>query len=355
MNLFILFYNNKNLLSEFIYIFLFSSFLFSILIFVVRDIQRTEKNNIQKIHSGKSIRLGGIVFVLMFLLIGTIKYNLIDNLIIVTTLFALPFIAVTLIEDLYQNISPIIRLIAILFSSIFLCSFGMDSLPFIDIPVVDKFINLPLINILFYAICLTAFTNGVNFIDGTNGLAGFALLASILSLLFLSLVFNDKEVAILIIYIIAILLSFLMFNYPFGKIFLGDLGAYFLGWTLGSLTIFFMSRNTEVLNWCALIILSYPTIEVVFSFFRKIISGYTPTAPDRNHLHLKLFFTLNKKINNNITANSLVVPFLSLVWLTPLVLIPWIYSNKILIMLSLILQIIIYFSFYAFIPKEQNN
>jgi len=354
MNLYILFYNNKHLLSEFIYIFLFSSFLFSILILLVKNIKVLEKNNIQKIHSGKSIRLGGVVFVLMFLLIGTIKYYSINNFIIVTTLFAAPLIFVTLLEDLYQNISPIIRLIAIFFSSIFLCSFGMDSLPIIDIPVVDKFINLPLINILFYAICLTAFINGVNFIDGTNGLAGFSLLASIFSLLFLSLIFNDIEVSILIIYIIAILFSFLMFNYPFGKIFLGDLGAYFLGWTMGSLTIFFMSRNSEVLNWCALIILSYPTTEVVFSFFRKIIAGQKPTSPDRNHLHLKLFFTLNKKIDNKIAANSLVVPFLALIWLTPLVLIPWIYSNKILIMLSVFLQIIIYFSFYAVIPKEKK-
>ena len=149
-----------------------------------------------------------------------------------------------------------------------------------------------------------------------------------------------------------ILLSFLLFNYPFGKVFLGDLGAYFLGWTIGTLTIFFMSRNPEALNWCALIILSYPTTEVVFSFFRKVIIGQNPTAPDRSHLHLKLFFTLNKKIENKIVANSLVAPFLSLIWLTPLVLIPWIYSNKILIIFSIILQMIIYFSFYIVIPKE---
>ena len=108
----------------------------------------------------------------------------------------------------------------------------------------------------------------------------------------------------------------------------------------------------DVLNWCALIILSYPTIEVIFSFFRKIINGRNPTTPDRNHLHLKLFFTLNKKIHNKVTANSLVTPFLALIWLTPLVLLPWIYSNKILIMISFILQIIIYFSFYVVIPKE---
>ena len=63
MNLYILFYNNKNLLSEFIYIFLFSSFLFSILIILAKNMKISEKNNIQKIHSGKSVRLGGIVFV----------------------------------------------------------------------------------------------------------------------------------------------------------------------------------------------------------------------------------------------------------------------------------------------------
>ena len=355
MDLFELFYNNKYLLFEFIIIILSSSFLFVALILISKNMIILEKNNIQKIHKGQSIRLGGIVFVLMYLLISLIKYNTINNFLIITTLVAVPIIFFTLIEDLYQNVIPVLRLIIILFSSLIMCSFGIKNLPMIDVPIIDQFINLPFVNICFYAICLTAFINGVNFIDGTNGLASFSLLASLLSLLFLALVFKDVEIATLIIYIIAILISFLVFNYPFGKIFLGDLGAYLLGWTVGSLTIYFMSRNQDVLNWCALIILSYPTIEVLFSFFRKVIHGNDPTSPDRNHLHLKLFFTLNKRIKNIVTANSLVVPFLASIWLTPLVLIPWIYGNKILIILSVVLQVIIYFSFYLVIPKENND
>ena len=212
--------------------------------------------------------------------------------------------------------------------------------------------NTKIVSIIFFSICLTGYMNGVNFIDGTNGLATLAILTSLFCLLFLSLTTQDLEIAELILYLIVILISFLIFNYPFGKIFLGDTGAYFLAFITGTLTIVFMVRNPDIPNWSAVSILSYPTIEVIFSFFRKIYNKKNPFYPDRKHLHLKLFFVLKKRINNETIANSLVAPFLALIWLMPIVVLPWIYMSKFLIILAILCQILIYYLFYSFIPEE---
>ena len=206
----------------------------------------------------------------------------------------------------------------------------------------------------FFTISLTGYINGVNFIDGTNGLAGFSLLSILLCLLFLCITYQDIENAKIVICLIACLVGFLILNFPFGKIFFGDLGSYFFGWSSGIMTIYIMTKNPEIPNWCAVSILSYPVIEVIFSFFRKIIQKNNPFHPDKKHLHLKLYFVLHSKIRNPITANSFVAPLISLLWLLPLVAIPWIHESKTLILISIFFQIIIYSLFYYFIPAEKD-
>ena len=291
-------------------------------------------NNIQKIHNGNIPRLGGlaIVFTLFFTILISNKFS--DNQILINILlFGIPFFLITLIEDLYQNISPLLRLALLFLCSFIFLHFSLPSLPQIQIILISDFINIPIVSAIFFTIGLTAYMNGVNFLDGTNGLAGFTILSSLASLLFVTLIFDDYDNAIIIIIFIFILFGFMFFNYPNGNIFLGDLGAYFLGWFTGIMTISIMSKNQDIPNWCALIILSYPIIEVTFSFLRKSLNFKNPFYPDKKHLHLKLFFFLKNKhkIKPISAANALVAPLLAIQWMTPIVLIPWIYSSGILI------------------------
>ena len=315
----------------------------------------TNFHNIQQIHLGNIPRLGGLAIVLSLVFITIITNKYIDDHILKNILiFGIPFFLITFIEDLYQNISPILRLILLFFCSFIFLHYSLDSLPQIQIILISDFINIPIVSAIFFTIGLTAYMNGVNFLDGTNGLAGFTILSSLASLLFVALIFKDYENAVLIIIFIFVLSGFMFFNYPNGSIFLGDLGAYFLGWFTGIMTINIMGNNQEIPNWCALIILSYPIIEVSFSFIRKSVNLNNPFYPDKKHLHLKLFFFLKNKhkIKPISAANALVAPLLAIQWMTPIVLIPWIYSNGILIFLAILLQIIIYLIFYFSVNPE---
>ena len=176
-----------------------------------------------------------------------------------------------LIEDLKSTISPRARLFIIFLGSIIFC-IGNNNYPSLEIYFIGDLINNNLwIKVLFYSLCLTALANGTNMIDGMNGLAGFSLLIITICLISLSILYSNIEVEIKsLVAILVLIIIFLIFNFPWGKIFLGDAGSYGLGWLLGVHVI--MIFNSSSLNtWTAVIILFYPVAEVVFSTIRKLI------------------------------------------------------------------------------------
>jgi UDP-GlcNAc:undecaprenyl-phosphate GlcNAc-1-phosphate transferase len=357
MNIYDFLAKDISVLINFFFYFFFSFLIFQTLISKkinrIMFFKKTLINNIQNIHTKKTSRLGGLGISFSIFAIALYQYYIGENKILFQILIcSLPLMIIALTEDLIQNINPVLRLVGIFVSPLLCLYIFRGSLPSVEIFIIESFINSPYISPIFFTICLVGFINGTNFIDGTNGLASFTILSSLLCLLFLAITINDTEISQIIIYIIAVLFGFMFFNYPLGKIFLGDLGAYLLAFITGMITILLMGRNPELPNWSAVCILSYPVIEVIFSFSRKIYSNKNPLYPDKKHLHLKLYFTLNARIKNPVIANSFVAPFLSLIWLMPLVLLPWIYTNKFLILSAVSLQIIIYLSFYKFIPDD---
>ena len=356
MNIYNFFIQQDALFIEFITLLMLSTIFFITSIKIISSNKKIypTSNNIQNIHKDYTSRLGGLIILISSIFLSSYLYFIKNenSYLLNIIFFSIPFVLIILIEDFYQNISPFIRFILLTISAFLFCLYGINQLPIIEIPLLGDLINIPIISIIFYTLCITAYINGVNFIDGTNGLASLTIFTSLLCLLFLTITLGDFVNSKIIIYMIAILIAFIFMNYPFGKIFLGDLGAYFIGWITAIMTIKIMIDNPEIPNWSAVTILSYPIIEVIFSFFRKIQSGKNPFYPDREHLHLKLFFTLEAKIKNNLYANSLVAPFLSLIWLMPLVIIPWIYSSKFLVLISVVLQVFIYYFFYRLIPKK---
>lgn len=348
-------HNSDILIKSFIFFFI-NLLILLILLYFERvffpHLNKKIDSNIQKIHNGNVSRLGGLAIVITSLISSINYFYSNDNLFFLIVLFGLPLIILALIEDLVQHINPLLRLAAITISSLLYLNLAIINLPALDIILISNFLNLPLISIIFYTLCLVTYINGVNFIDGTNGLASLSTLSSLICLLFIAFVVKDFEIIKILTYFIFILFAFILLNYPFGKIFLGDLGAYYLGWFTGIMTILLMSRNTEIPNWNAVLILCYPIIEVLASFIRKISKKINPIYPDIGHLHLRLFFILKNKLKNTKLANSLVAPCLMIIWFTPLALLPWVYLNKYLIFIGIFFQIIIYCSIYILVKDK---
>lgn len=299
---------------------------------------------IQRIHLDEIPRLGGLVLILSF--IGYLFHNSTDENSKAILLSLCPVIIFSLKEDLFHNVTPMVRLLTLFFSSFIFIYFHQGSWPIIDLPALQGALSTTLGICLFYPLAITAISNGMNLIDGVNGLCAATTVSILGSLLFLSHATLDTAYMMTIMALIMLLGIFLIFNYPYGKIFLGDLGAYSLGVLSSILTIIFYAKHPELPTWGAVLILIYPATEIIYTVARRVRRGASLHKPDTEHLHMKLFTFLRSLPPTKRLANAMVTPSLTLVWIFPLIVLPWVFKQTALIFLAIILFIIIYVTYY---------
>jgi UDP-GlcNAc:undecaprenyl-phosphate GlcNAc-1-phosphate transferase len=312
---------------------------------------------IQRIHLNETPRLGGLVFILS--LIAYVMYCPLNES---TQLFKLlliclfPIIVMGLKEDLFHNVEPAIRLLSLLFVGwLFRVQFTGPLPNMADVPLVSKLLALQGGISFFYIISMVAVSNGMNLIDGVNGLCGAVALSILGALLFLSYKTSDVVMLSTVFSVILILIPFLIFNYPYGKIFLGDLGAYSLGLIISMLTIILFGRHPEISPWGAVLILIYPATEVVFSLLRRAMKGVSIYHADKMHLHLKFFHFFRPQSGYKKIANALVTPVLSPLWLFPLIAISWVYQKPFFIFIAILLFVLCYGLLYAIVPNVSKK
>ena len=130
---------------------------------------------------------------------------------------------------------------------------------------------------------------------------------------------ENLELSVLLISQIIVFLSFLLFNFPSAKIFLGDSGAYTLGAMTGLNTIITNNLNPLVSSFFFCTLLFYLFFEVFFSFLRKILEKKSPIHPDEKHLHMLSFYKISNfygKSRSNY-LNSIIINFLYLILILP--------------------------------------
>jgi len=312
---------------------------------------------IQRIHLNETPRLGGLIFIIC--LAGyawTSSASESTDLLKVILLSLMPAMIVALKEDLLQNVEPAIRLLSLLFAGwIFKASY-VGHLPDLNnIPLISSLLVIHGSTSLFYIFGMVAIANGMNMIDGVNGLCAAVALSILSALLFLAYKTGDVTMLPIIFGVMLLAISFLIINYPYGRIFLGDLGAYSLGLIVSILTIILFGRHPDLNVWGAVLILIYPLTEITFSMLRRMAKGISIYHPDRNHLHLKLFYFFRPQLAYKRIANALVTPLLSGLWLFPLIATSWTYHKFIFIFIAIILFVLIYVLLYNIIPNAKKT
>jgi UDP-N-acetylmuramyl pentapeptide phosphotransferase/UDP-N-acetylglucosamine-1-phosphate transferase len=312
---------------------------------------------VQRIHLNETPRLGGLIFI--FSLFSFVIYSNINESIFLLKLILvclIPIIIIGFKEDIFHNVEPAIRLLALFFVGWLFRAKYIGPLPnMTDIPLISKFLMIQGGIGFFYILSMTVIANGMNLIDGVNGLCGAVALSILTALLFLSYKTNDVVMLSAIFNVILILIPFLIINYPYGKIFLGDLGAYSLGLIISMLTIVLFGRHPEISPWGAVLILIYPFTEIVFSLSRRILNGVSIYRPDTSHLHLKIFHFFRPQSAYKKIANALVTPTLSVLWLFPLITITWTYQKSDFILISIFLFVICYSILFMAVPSTSKN
>jgi len=248
---------------------------------------------IQKLHCHPVPRIGGIAIFLAALVGGAIinvRNETTGALILGLFACVLPSFAGGVGEDITKRVSPRSRLICMAVSC-GLAFWLLDlRIPRVDIAWLDALLAFPVIGFALTLLAMLTITNAVNLIDGLNGLAGVVTAVMFIALAVVGYQVEDAFIVSGGLLMAGAILGFLFWNWPRGSLFLGDGGAYFLGFVLGAMSILLVGRNPRVSAWFPVLLMCYPLTEVAFSMYRRrVIKGVNPHLPDASHLHQLIY------------------------------------------------------------------
>jgi UDP-N-acetylmuramyl pentapeptide phosphotransferase/UDP-N-acetylglucosamine-1-phosphate transferase len=316
---------------------------------------------VQKVHAVAVPRIGGlaitggILFGILFysqVFSNTISAAHLQSILLLAAAGTPAFIA-GFAEDLTKRVSVRIRLFATFSSALAASVLLGATVNELDIWGLDNLLHIAPVALLVTALVVAGGANAVNIIDGFNGLAGSVMMIMALALAAIALQYNDKLVATLGFLSAGAALGFLLVNFPRGKLFLGDGGAYFLGFWVAETAVLLLVRHAGVNAWQILSICAYPIIEVLFSIYRRrIIQRVSPSAPDRLHLHTLVYRRVVRKLIKveppqawlrNATTAGVIVPWIAIIALASVLV-----GNAILASMALVLfQVLFYVAVYG--------
>ncbi|WP_310564792.1 glycosyltransferase [Hydrogenophaga sp.] len=240
---------------------------------------------VQMLHGKPVPRIGGVGLFLGLLAAWGLAPDSLGSLLAPLLVAGLPALGAGLLEDITKLIGVRVRLLATMVSGVLICLLTGASLDHLDIPLIDPLFALSPVAVLFTAFALAGIANAINIIDGVNGLASGVLVCCSAAIGLVAAGVGDTELAWTAALLAAASAGFWLVNFPFGKLFLGDGGAYFGGFALAWLAVLLPMRNPDVSPWVGLLVCAYPVIETLYTILRRLRSHQSPGAPDAAHLH----------------------------------------------------------------------
>lgn len=315
---------------------------------------------IQKFHKAPTPRVGGLSLALGYFAVWFFLEGEARNIFGLIGLAGIPAMAFGLAEDLSKLVGVRARLLATIASGmgfIVLTGYTVDH---VDVYGIDAVLTMPLFAFAFTAFAIGGVANSINIIDGFHGLASGTLIILLLAFALVGWRVGDTVFMQLALLMVAIMAGFFVVNFPFGKLFLGDGGAYFAGYLVSVLAVMLPARNPEVSPWVSLLILGYPVTETIVSMVRRLRNvDAHPGEPDSAHLHHIVHRNLARRASRFVKLPAFENPITSLImWGLPLVtlLSVWVsgmYSVSALWFVVLI--VLLYVAVYCAIVAHENN
>jgi UDP-GlcNAc:undecaprenyl-phosphate GlcNAc-1-phosphate transferase len=262
----------------------------------------------QKFHLDAVPRIGGIGIAsgcLFALLVDLFINPAIAKLLALAGLSALPLFGIGITEDLTKHVSARIRLIfAFLSGLIFLYFFDIYAIR-LDIPIIDTLMGYSAVAIFFLAFAISGLAHAYNIIDGFNGLASMVAVIAATAILYIAFKVQDPLLISLTFMIIGSVIGFFIWNYPKGLLFLGDGGAYLIGFLIALASVLLVVRNSSVSPWFALTVNAYPIFETIFTIWRRSMhKGRSPGHPDGTHFHSLIYRRIMRSVQHNNQPHS---------------------------------------------------
>src|SRR5438876_11198513 len=243
------------------------------------------KTGPQKFHSAPTPRIGGLEVMAGLFVSGAVLLAIAQSASSeqfgYLLLASVPAFAGGITEDVTKTVGVLTRLLLTMLAAAFGVWLLGAVIPRLDVPGFDTLLKWAPFAIAFTMFAVGGVANSINIIDGYNGLAAGHAVIVLAAMAWVSALAGVHYVFTSALAMIGALLGFLAWNYPKGKIFLGDGGAYLLGFWLAELSVLLVARHPEVSPWFPLLLLIYPVFETVFSIYRKrFLRGHSPGRPD---------------------------------------------------------------------------
>lgn len=287
-----------------------------------------DKAAIQSAHSGFVPRVGGLaIYISILVLIPLLSFGFIPLSVVFSLdaqqltlliLSAVPVFSVGLAEDLGYDMSPKARLVASAVSSLVAILLFRVWLSKVGVPGVDSLLSFVPFGVLFTIFATVGVVNAFNLIDGLNGLSSYVTVSVAFSLSIIAFHSGNTEISIFLVLFVAAVLGFMVLNFPMGKIFLGDGGAYALGHLLVWSAIILINSINNLSPFAILLVFFWPVADTGLAIWRRWKLGNPTDRPDRLHFHqlamrfLEIrFLGRDKRGIANPVATLILIPFIS--------------------------------------------
>ena len=243
--------------------------------------------NERKVHKEPMPRMGGLAIFAAFL-IGYMIFAR-TSVQMLSVLIGGFIIVLTGIFDDIKPISAKVKLLLQIVAACVVVFYGQIVLNYFDLFGIP--FNLPVpINYIVTIVFIVGLTNAINLIDGLDGLAAGVSSIYFATIALIACILNKNQGLDIMLSVIMLgsTLGFLLHNFNPAKIFMGDTGSLFLGFTISVIALLGFKATTLTSLIIPICILAIPIFDTILAIFRRLLKGEKITAPDKDHFHHQL-------------------------------------------------------------------
>jgi UDP-GlcNAc:undecaprenyl-phosphate GlcNAc-1-phosphate transferase len=302
-------------------------------------------------HTRPTPRVGGAAVIIAVVLAGALVVDQLGHDLIWALLAGLIVFAVGFREDILRDVSPKMRLLAAFAAGAAAVAVTGQTVPGLGLVQTDYLFGWVGVGLLVTLLWSAGSCHALNLIDGLNGLASGYTICAAFGFWVIAGYTGDTDIQSVAGILIAAVLGFFVLNWPLGRIFMGDAGAYAIGHVLAWLGILLMARNPEVAGFAVLLIMFWPVGDTIFSMIRRRLRRKATDQPDRLHFHhlivralpLALRRGLRKSMDNSV-ATIVIVPLFA----APIIAGVWFWDDGLEALFLLMFFTMLFMGTYAF-------
>ena len=319
---------------------------------------RDDVHATQRSHLLPTPRLGGVAILASVITILFVQPEQSSSWFPALCVSLIPVFAAGLAEDLGLRVRPRWRLLAAALSSVMAIFVLGVWLPRVDIVGLDLLMQWKIVAFTLTVVATTGVCHAFNLIDGINGLAGSFTIAALTGLSIIAGYAGNSGTAEIGLLLIAGILGFLLLNFPFGKIFLGDAGAYSLGHLVVWYAIYLVWIIDDLTPWSIALILFWPIMDTLYSMYRRSMRGKPIDQPDRLHFHQVVMRVIQISSSGRIkmsVANPLATIIIAPFFAGPIIMGTLLWDNPMIAAMSLLGFAVAFIATYQFLIYFANS